>query len=83
MANVALVQFHGESVWLHSINDPSDVAAPWTFSSSGEDKVMLAVDAEGAESAAGAGSAGGSAEAASAATYVIILPRCDTVDVTS
>ena len=25
MANVVLVQFHGESAWIHSISDPSDV----------------------------------------------------------
>jgi nitrile hydratase accessory protein len=31
LANVALIQFHGELVWLHSINSPEDVTAIYEY----------------------------------------------------
>jgi nitrile hydratase accessory protein len=31
LANVVLIQFHGQLVWLHSINSPDDVTAIYTY----------------------------------------------------
>ena len=31
LANVVLIQFHGQSVWLHSINDPADVDLIYSY----------------------------------------------------
>ena len=31
LANVVLIQFHGQSVWLHSINSPEDVTLIYTW----------------------------------------------------
>jgi cobaltochelatase CobN len=31
LANVILIQFHGQSVWLHSINSPSDVTLIYDY----------------------------------------------------
>lgn len=31
LANVVLIQFHGESVWLHSINSPDDVTLIYNY----------------------------------------------------
>ena len=31
LANVILIQFHGQSVWLHSINSPEDVTSIYDY----------------------------------------------------